>query len=233
MKPPLPRLLLVEDDPVSASFLRDALAALPAGVDLAGSVAQALQSAEAGAAHDLYLVDANLPDGRGEDLLQRLRGRHLNAPALAHTAADDAASRIRLLAAGFAGVLRKPLGVAELHAAVRAALPAAGAAPPRAGTPPAWDEDAALQAMGGQAARVATLRVLFLQELPGQRARILAAAAAGDAAGVRAELHRLLAACGFVGAARLLEAARALQAAPLDPTTLRGLQAAMAELLAA
>ena len=37
----LPRLLLVEDDPVSAVFLRDAATALPAAVDVAGNIADA------------------------------------------------------------------------------------------------------------------------------------------------------------------------------------------------
>ena len=88
----LPRLLLVEDDPVSAAFLREAAAALPALVDVAGTVAEALSAASI-QCHDLYLIDANLPDGRGETLLQDLRGRAPAAPALAHTAARDAPMR--------------------------------------------------------------------------------------------------------------------------------------------
>lgn len=230
--PSLPRVLLVEDDPVSAAFLRDALAAIPAAVDVAGSLAQALQLAGTGDPYALYLVDANLPDGRGETLLQKLRARRLAAPALAHTAADDAGVRARLLAAGFGEVLCKPIGVAELHAAARAWLRPAAGQPPSGGQLPAWDDDAALQAMGGQAAHVAALRTLFLQELPGQRARILAAAAATDQAAVRAELHRLLAGCGFVGAARLLQAVRDLQAEPLSAPCLQRLCEAADDLLA-
>lgn len=227
-----PRLLLVEDDPVSAAFLRDALASLPAAVELAGSVAQALQLAGAGPAHDLYLLDANLPDGRGEDLLAALRARALHAPALAHTAAEDPAMRARLFAAGFVDVLAKPIGVGELHRAVRACLAAPAGGPRGGGTLRVWDDAAALLATGGQATHVATLRGLFLQELPGQRARILAAAAAGDQAGVRAELHRLLAGCGFVGATRLLQAARDLQEAPLASSRLQRLDEEMSDLLA-
>ena len=71
MNPNPPRVLLVEDDPVSAAFLRDAATALPARVDVAGSMAEAMELA-ANCSHDLYLVDANLPDGRGETLLQQL-----------------------------------------------------------------------------------------------------------------------------------------------------------------
>ena len=227
-----PRVLLVEDDPVSAAFLQDALTALPVQVSLATTVAQALQQATRGEPHALYLIDANLPDGRGECLLEAMRKAGLRAPALAHTAADDAAMRERLLATGFEQVLCKPITVGALHAAVRAALEPGGAELPRGGKLPAWDEGAALQAMGGQAAHVATLRALFLQELSGQRARIRAAATAGDQAGVRAELHRLLAGCGFVGASRLLQAVRELQEDPLATPRLQRLDEAVEDLLA-
>ena len=121
MNPRLPCLLLVEDDPVSAAFLRDAAAALPARVVGAGTLAEAMAEAAA-TRFDLWLVDANLPDGRGESLLQALRARGDATPALAHTAAADAPMRERLLAAGFADVLCKPIGVPDLHAAVCAML---------------------------------------------------------------------------------------------------------------
>lgn len=224
----LPRLLLVEDDPVSAAFLRDAATCLPAAVSVAGSVADALAVA-ATRAHDLYLIDANLPDGRGELLLQRLRARGDATPALAHTADRGEAIREPLLSAGFIDVLCKPLGVAELHAALRLAL---GTAASPGDATPAWDDAAALSALGGEQAHVDSLRALFRQELPGQRQRIEAAAAAGDDHAVRAELHRLVAGCGFVGAARVAEAVALLQAAPLDAARLQQLRAAIGASLA-
>ncbi|QIL20978.1 response regulator [Thermomonas sp. HDW16] len=223
----LPTLLLVEDDPVSAVFLRDAAAALPAEVDAAGSIAEAMAAASL-RRHDLYLIDANLPDGRGEVLLQELRRRGLIAPALAHTAARDTAIRERLLAAGFVDMVSKPLGVAELHAALR---PHLAIAPPTCGKQPNWDDDAALAALGGQRAHVDALRGLFLKELPGQRQRIEAAAAGGDEAAIREELHRLVASCGFVGAARLAAAVRELQSVPLDAQAFQRLDFAMDDLL--
>ncbi len=82
-----PRLLLVEDDATSQGFFRAALEALPAAVDVAGSVAQALQMGSA-TRHHLWLVDAHLPDGSGQALLQRLRaeGMDLIGPLPADTA---------------------------------------------------------------------------------------------------------------------------------------------------
>lgn len=223
MNPRLPCLLLVEDDPVSAAFLRDAAAALPARVVGAGTLAEAMAEAAA-TRFDLWLVDANLPDGRGESLLQALRARGDATPALAHTAAADAPMRERLLAAGFADVLCKPIGVPDLHAALLRHLP---------GTPgaPAWDDAAARAALGGEQAHVDALRALFLQELPGQRERIKAAAGTGDHAAMREALHRLVASCGFVGAARLAEAVQALQASPGDADRLQRFDAAAGALL--
>jgi len=227
MNPTLPRLLLVEDDPVSASFLHDAAASLPARVDVAAGIAEALAMATEGRPHDLYLIDANLPDGRGETLLQRLRGHGLAAPALAHTAARDAGMGERLLEAGFVEVLGKPLGVEELHDALRHRL---GLPPPAPDRRPDWDDGAALAALG-QRAHVEAMRGLFLQELPAQRERIHAAVATSDQAAIRAELHRLAASCGFVGAARLADAVRMLQDSPLDPSGLQRFDAAAEELL--
>ena len=157
------------------------------------------------------------------------RSASARTPALAHTAAGDAAARERLLAAGFLDVLGKPVGVGELHAALRRCLPTP------AGTDqayPPWDDAAALRAMGGDPGHVAALRGLFLKELPGQRGRVHAAAAAGDDAALRAELHRLAASCGFVGAAGLATAVRELQAAPEQPQALQRFDTAVDALLA-
>jgi len=227
----LPRLLLVEDDPVSACFLRDAASALPALVDVAASIAEALPMARHHP-HDLYLIDANLPDGRGETLLQVLRDAGLTTPALAHTAARDDGMGERMRTLGFVGVLHKPLGVGELHDALREHLPGIDLPTPSGGKLPNWDDAGALAALGGQPLHVDALRGLFLQELPVQRDRITAAVHADDVAGVRGELHRLVASCGFVGAARLAQAVHVLQQAPLEREALQQLQFAIEDLLA-
>lgn len=220
----LPRILLVEDDPTSAAFLSAASAALPALPVTAASLADAERLC-VGQAFDLFLFDANLPDGRGEDLLRALRDRGVDTVALAHTADLDADMHARLLAVGFAEVLRKPLGMGELHAALRRHLPEA-ALPP-------WDDGAALAALGGQPAHVRALRELFLGELPQQRQRIVHAAIHADVSDLRGELHKLSASCGFVGAARVGAAVRALQAALTDRAALHALERAIDETLAA
>jgi CheY-like chemotaxis protein/HPt (histidine-containing phosphotransfer) domain-containing protein len=226
----MPRILVVEDDPVSAAYLADVVASLPSRVDGAGSIAEAMAIAGTHA-HALLLIDAHLPDGSGRALLHALRERGIAAPALAHTAAGEPGLRDDLLAAGFAEVLRKPLAMAELKRALQRhlqqALPATACA-----ELPRWDDAAALAALGGQQANVDALRGLFREELPGQRHRITRACMDGNEAGVRDELHRLIASCGFVGAARLGQAVRNMQATPLDRDALAALQSAIDEVLA-
>ena len=203
----MPSILLVEDDPISALFLAAALEALPARVQIAGDCAQALAAA---GPFDAWLIDANLPDGSGPDLLQRLRTADTSARALAHTADATAEMRERLQVAGFIDVLVKPLSARELLHAVRAALGDAATARPD------WDETAALTALAGNRDHVATLRQLFLSELPAARTACLNAFVERDDAALRAHLHRLQASCGFAGAAALSDIASHWHAAPSD-----------------
>ena len=219
-----PNLLLVEDDAVSRAFLEAATAALPASVAVAADAASARRLANA-SAFDLWLIDANLPDATGAELLAQLRAAGLTTPALAHTATRDEDAHAELRAAGFAGVIAKPTDATTWQAAVRRALGATS--PERATTPigasggklPVWDEDAALAALNGNREHVAALRQLFLEELPGMRPRIV------DAESRRDTLHRLRASCGFVGAARLADAVQALQAGFSEPALQRVLDA--------
>jgi CheY-like chemotaxis protein len=215
------RLLLLEDDAVVSRFVVDALAAWPLRIEHARDLAEAYRLAEAG--QRLWLFDARLPDGDAGGLLPRLRARGLTVPALALTADDQARTRERLLAAGFVQVLAKPIAAAALRAAVG---PWVGAVPLLP-----WD-DASAEAALGDAEAVRTLRRLFLEELPDQRRRVLAACRAGDVVAVRERLHRLQAGCGFVGAAALLQAVRRLGTAPHDAQALAQFSTAADVLLA-
>lgn len=214
--PPAPRLLLVEDDPISRQFLEEALLALPAQLDVAGDIAAAVALAKLHR-HDLWLLDAHLPDGDGADCLRALR-RHQDTPALAVTASNHRDELDGLCRDGFLEVLCKPVSVALLQGTVRRLLgqPVPGIREPAPGKLPVWDEARALSAIGGNRDALRQLRTMFQAELPTLRAQLHSARAAGDGDGVRAVLHKLKAGCGFVGAARLARAVDALALAPLD-----------------
>lgn len=213
------RALLVEDDQVSAAFLQAAFARVPLKVDVAHDCAQARQRASA-SIYDLWAVDANLPDGRGDALLRELRAGGMSTPAIAHTAAREVDEHERLLAAGFLEVLVKPLSTSEIVAAARMALGfdaqvSRGVASGRIRA--LWDDAAALDALLGERAHLDALRGLFRAELVTMQASARGAVDAGDDEALRSLLHRLRASCGFVGASRLGDAAATLAAA--DPRT--------------
>ena len=223
---PGPRLLLVEDDATSAAFLAEALAGMPARVDVAGNIAQACTLAAA-ATHALWLVDAHLPDGDGLACLHALR-EIADAPALAITAGAPRRELDALCAAGYLEVLMKPVSIAVLEATVRRLLgddtaPPRPASPPRPGFGklPVWEQERALAAIGGNAGALSKLRSLFLAELPAQREEMRQAQREGDSAAVRALVHKLRAGSGFTGAARLARTLEALHADPLDAQALR------------
>lgn len=215
-----PRLLLVEDDAVTAAFLAQALAPLPVQLALAADLAQARALADGGEA--LWLFDARLPDGRGDDLLASLRARGFQVPALALTAEDEPGALARLHAAGFVEVLAKPIQAEALRRAVTAAM-----------LPPGrhWDDAAAHAALGGDTGSVQALRRLFVRELPVQATAVSQAWAARDEDALHGQLHRLKASCAFVGAAALLASVRGLQQAPADPQAHARFQSEAASLL--
>jgi HPt (histidine-containing phosphotransfer) domain-containing protein len=98
---------------------------------------------------------------------------------------------------------------------------------------PIWDDAVALRALNGNAAHVAAMRGLFLQELDATATRMTAAVAAGDVAALGEDLHRLRAACGFVGAARLAAAVDALREAPMSSAALAQFDKAARDTLSA
>ncbi len=218
----LPKLLLLEDDPVSAAFLGAVLEALPATVDCCASCAGA-ESLALASAHALWIFDANLPDGSGVDLLRRLRASGQTTPAIALTAESLRERLDALSAAGFSLVLQKPISADALTAAMRTRLPDAVAAalessPTASGA--LWDEGRALAAVGGKPESARVLRELFLEELPAQADGVRLAFALSDHQAIREHLHRLKASCGLVGADRLLAAVNRL-ASGMDATSLQ------------
>jgi two-component system cell cycle response regulator DivK len=72
-------------------------------------------------APDLVLMDIQLPDADGVDVLRRLRldGRTAAIPVLAVTAQAMRGDRERFLSAGFDGYVSKPVNVGELIDTVR------------------------------------------------------------------------------------------------------------------
>ena len=113
------RVLLVEDDYVLGEAVREHVASLGHGVDWMKRLDDA-REALATVAYELVLLDLNLPDGRGLDLLRELRRAGADAPVIILTAQDQIAARIEGLNSGADDYLVKPFDLSELSARIAA-----------------------------------------------------------------------------------------------------------------
>jgi two-component system response regulator QseB len=113
------RLLLVEDDELLGDGLK-------AGLSLSGYTVEwlkdgrsadiALQSSQ----FDLVVLDINLPDHSGLEVLKKLRQENNNVPVLLLTARDTVEDRVKGLDSGADDYLVKPFDLDELNARLRA-----------------------------------------------------------------------------------------------------------------
>jgi signal transduction histidine kinase/CheY-like chemotaxis protein len=111
------RILLVEDHFDTASALADLLRDQGHHVQIAGTIAQALDLAARGGV-DLVVSDLGLPDGSGQDLMRKLsQGHNLRGIALSGYGMEDDVRRSR--EAGFEQHLTKPVNLQALEAAIQ------------------------------------------------------------------------------------------------------------------
>jgi two-component system OmpR family response regulator len=115
------RVLLVEDEPNVAAFVKKGLAEESFAVDHAPSQKDGLLLALE-ETYDVLVVDRRLPDGDGLDLVRAVRGRGLSTPILVLSAIADLDARVTGLDAGADDYLAKPFAFTELLARLRALL---------------------------------------------------------------------------------------------------------------
>jgi DNA-binding response OmpR family regulator len=115
------RLLLVEDQPKVAGFIRRGLEEERYAVDVASTGLDALDLAGA-KTYDLVILDLMLPDISGIDVCRELRQLGLAVPVLMLTARDSLDDKVSGLDAGADDYLTKPFAFPEFLARVRALL---------------------------------------------------------------------------------------------------------------
>jgi len=113
------RILLVEDDGVLGEAVREHVASLGYGVDLMQNLDDARLSLST-MSYELVLLDLNLPDGHGLDLLRGLRREGATIPVIILTAQDQISARIEGLNSGADDYLVKPFDLSELTARIAA-----------------------------------------------------------------------------------------------------------------
>jgi DNA-binding response OmpR family regulator len=119
-------LLIVEDDPEMLDLLRKVLEKDGYRVSLAADGHDAALRLAADPV-DLVITDLILPRGSGLELLRTIRQGSPDLPVIIVTAFGDWHTYSRALELGAAAFISKPLKLAELTAAVHAALARRGA----------------------------------------------------------------------------------------------------------
>ncbi|WP_374627982.1 response regulator transcription factor [Devosia sp.] len=113
------RVLLIEDDHVLGAAIRDHINSTGHSADWMQRLDDARLALDA-VAYELVLLDLNLPDGRGLDLLRQLRAAGNAVPVIITTAQDQVAIRIEGLNSGADDYLVKPFDLSELTARIAA-----------------------------------------------------------------------------------------------------------------
>src|SRR5215472_4721344 len=113
------RLLVVEDEKKTASFVRKALQAEGFAVDVCHNGDDALAAARA-TPFDVIVLDIMLPGRDGLSVLRQLRERRDATPILLLSARGEVNERVEGLNAGADDYLPKPFELVELVARVRA-----------------------------------------------------------------------------------------------------------------
>ena len=115
------KILVVEDEPKTASYLRNGLVENGFVADVSHGGNDGLHAASAGD-YDLIILDVMLPERDGWSVLSALRGAGRSTPVLFLTARDGVQDRVKGLELGADDYLVKPFAFSELLARVRSVL---------------------------------------------------------------------------------------------------------------
>jgi len=116
------RILLVEDDPTTARSIEMMLSNANLNVYVTDLGEEGIDLAKL-YDYDLILLDLNLPDMNGHEVLRRLRRARVETPILILTGSDDTESKIKGFGFGADDYLTKPFHreelIARIHAIIR------------------------------------------------------------------------------------------------------------------
>jgi two-component system copper resistance phosphate regulon response regulator CusR len=115
------KLLILEDEPKTASFLKQGFSEAGFIVSVAQNGFDGRRQIENGA-FDIIVLDIMLPGIDGWETLKWLRDAGVGTPVLILTARDDVSDRVRGLELGADDYLVKPFAFSELLARVRTIL---------------------------------------------------------------------------------------------------------------
>jgi two-component system KDP operon response regulator KdpE len=114
------RLLVVDDEPSMVRTLRTNLRGHGFQVETAETAGEAISSYER-RQPDLVVLDLNLPDGNGFDVVRHIR-EHSGTPIIVLSARGGEHDKVNALDLGADDYMTKPFGIDELLARIRVAL---------------------------------------------------------------------------------------------------------------
>ena len=115
------RILIIEDEKRIQDFLSRGLESAGYAVDTSGDGNTGIEMVHA-TEYDLIILDLNLPDMDGLQVLEKIRNRKVSPPVLILSARDAVDDRVKGLELGADDYLVKPFAFVELLARVRALL---------------------------------------------------------------------------------------------------------------
>ena len=198
-----PQSILVADDhPVNLEFAAEALRRLGHSVATAASGTEALRLLQA-RSFDVALIDVQMPEMDGFELVTRLRARGLHVRVIGLTGFTSPEDKQRCIAAGMDGVLTKPLTQNRLAAVLR-------------GQSPEPEADTIMEAVGGNLKLLARVRDAFISQSPRLIASMREAIAEGNSDALFRAAHTLKGAISNFGMDDALEAAIQIERAGRD-----------------
>jgi two-component system, sensor histidine kinase and response regulator len=189
-------VLVAEDNKFNQLVIRRMLERRGHAVQTAQDGKQTLTALEQ-SAFDLLLLDVNMPEMDGFEVVKIIREREkatrTHLPVIALTALSGKRDRERCAEAGMDDYLAKPVRAAEVFATLERVMRAHPAAEPEAASASATLIDSAMlwSACGGDGALLAEMIQLFGEEAPGLLARVEAAVRSSDAEQLRMAAHAL------------------------------------------
>jgi CheY-like chemotaxis protein len=121
-------VLIVDDDLVIRRLARTLLEKSGIKVSEAVDGAAALEHLRSGRLYDLMVLDLNMPEVNGDEVLRRVRGSAATAglPVVILTGSDGGEMEVKLMEEGADDYIRKPIDPPRFVARIKAALRRAG-----------------------------------------------------------------------------------------------------------
>jgi len=111
------KILLVEDEPELAHSIRNFLDIEGHGCDHAANLSMAMHLLDS--PYDIIILDINLPDGNGLDVLRKVKSKGMNTGIIIVSARDSLDNKIEGLELGADDYLTKPFQMPELNARLK------------------------------------------------------------------------------------------------------------------